>query len=132
MGCFIVPGTEAVVSTVVTKVIKKNEKNEEVKGIALSTKFKWLNTALLGGSALLAFEHVWHGEVVPFFPFLTAASNPEDLQQMLFEMGTTGVCMAVVVTAVWGVGCFVADRMVKKANEKQEAQLAPVKVKEVQ
>ena len=56
---------------------------------------------LWGGSALLAFEHIWHGEVTPWFPFLTAAGNPEDAMAMLHEMATTGVAMAVLVTAVW-------------------------------
>ena len=80
MACFIVPGTEAVVSTIVTKAIEKQEmentktSNTEIKehtAKSIIHKMKWLNTMLWGGSALLAFEHVWHGEVVPFFPFLT-------------------------------------------------------------
>ena len=53
------------------------------------------------------FEHFWHGEVVPYFPFLTAAADPADAQQMLLEMGTVGVGMAVLVTLVWAVGLAV-------------------------
>jgi len=34
----------------------------------------WLTNMLWGGSLLLAFEHVWHGEETPWFPFLTAAA----------------------------------------------------------
>ena len=34
--------------------------------VTFSRKLKWLNTMLWGGAALLAFEHVWHGEVVPY------------------------------------------------------------------
>ena len=72
MGCFIVPATEAVVTTVVTKVVEKKEKKEGVEfdHAKFSSKLKNLNGLLWGGSALLAFEHVWHGEVQPFFPFL--------------------------------------------------------------
>lgn len=68
---------------------------------------------LWGGSALLAFEHIWHGEVVPWFPFLTAAANPEDAMAMLHEMATTGVTMAVLVTAVWA-GMVAVSNVIEK------------------
>ena len=116
MACFTVPATEAIITTIAGKVIKSKEKKAGLSGavstkaentedspkISFSTKLGWLNKMLWGGSALLAFEHVWHGEVVPFFPFLTAVKNGE-VSEMLHEMATTGVCMAVLVTAVWGV-----------------------------
>ena len=66
--------------------------------------------------ALLAFEHVWHGEVVPWFPFLTAMADPGDAAEMFHEMATVGVCMAVLVTLVWVGMCIVADSLVKKAD----------------
>ena len=105
MGCFIVPATEAVVTTVVTTVAEKTEKKD---GAAFdhanfSSKLKNLNGLLWGGSALLAFEHVWHGEVQPFFPFLTAAESADTLAEMFHEMGTVGVGMAAAVTIAWGV-----------------------------
>ena len=104
MGCFIVPATEAVVTTVVTKVVEKKEKKDgaEFEHAKFSTKLKNLNGLLWGGSALLAFEHVWHGEVQPFFPFLTAAESAESLTEMFHEMGTVGVGMAAAVTIAWG------------------------------
>jgi hypothetical protein len=126
MACFLVPGTEAVVSTIVTKVIehKENkaeaEKPEQTEGVVeikkerLSSKLKRLNYFLWGGSGLLAFEHLWHGEIQPFFPFLTAAGSKADTVQMLHEMSTIGVTMAVLVTAVWGVITFVTGKIVKK------------------
>ena len=80
--------------------------------IKFSTKLGWLNKLLWGGSALLAFEHVWHGEVVPFFPFLTAVENGETAE-MLAEMGSAGVMMAVLVTAVW-VGMLALSSIVEK------------------
>ena len=70
---------------------------------------------LWGGSGLLAFEHVWHGEVTPFFPFLTAAGNPADRMEMLHEMATSGVGMAVLVTAVWGGLVAVTGMMERRA-----------------
>ena len=124
MACFLVPATEAIVTTIATKVINSKEKEESVKlslsdgsiqevtKINFSTKLGWLNKLLWGGSALLAFEHLWHGEVVPFFPFLTAVENGET-SEMLGEMGSAGVMMAVLVTAVW-VGMLAVSSVVEK------------------
>ncbi|MDR1800949.1 MAG: hypothetical protein LBQ95_03825 [Lachnospiraceae bacterium] len=98
MACFIVPATEAIVTTIVKKTADSNEK--EVK-IPFTRKLKWLNNMLWGGSALLAFEHIWHGEVTPWFPFLTAAQSSSETAAMLHEMATRGVAMAVLVTLVW-------------------------------
>lgn len=130
MACFLVPTAEVIVTSIVTKAEESREKKEadekkqsvieEIK-IPLSKKLHWLNRLLLGGAVLLAFEHLWHGEVVPWFPFLTAAGNPGDTATMLHEMSTVGVSMAILVTAVWVVMCFVADSMVRKENNKSKA-----------
>jgi hypothetical protein len=124
MACFIVPAAEAVITTIVAKVIKSKEKEETVKvsfsdgtvadatKIKFSTKLGWLNKLLWGGSALLAFEHLWHGEVVPFFPFLTAIENG-GTAEMLAEMGSAGVMMAVLITVVW-VGMLVVSSIIEK------------------
>lgn len=103
MACFIVPAAEAVVTAAVGKIAKKKEKNtqEESGKISFSRKIGWLTKLLSGGSALLAFEHLWHGEISPFFPFLTAMSTKEDTLVMLKEMGTVGVSMAVICTLAW-------------------------------
>ena len=127
MACFIVPGTEAIVTTIATKIIEKKESSVDTSDIKfenkelLSTKLKRLNGLLWGGSALLAFEHLWHGEIQPFFPFLTAAGNPEDAIEMLHEMSTVGVSMAVLVTAVWAVLNFVIIKDTKKSEDKTVA-----------
>lgn len=130
MACFIVPGTEAVVSTIVTKALEKKEMKNinkpeagEHTGNEVIRKMKWLNSMLWGGSALLAFEHVWHGEVVPFFPFLTAASNSENAVQMLHEMGTTGVAMAVAVTVVWA-GMVGVSHLLEKHSVEEKKRVA--------
>ncbi len=65
-------------------------------------KLDWLSWLLWGGSLLLLFEHIWHGEIVPWFPFFTAAASAEGAMAMLQEMGTVGVAMAALVTLVWG------------------------------
>ena len=81
MACFIVPATEAIVTTIAAKVMKSHEK-EETEKTKFSAKLGWLNKMLWGGSALLAFEHIWHGEVTPSFPFLTAVENGETAEML--------------------------------------------------
>lgn len=126
MACFLVPVAEAVVATVATKAVKAKEPAPaEIKidtgalpataKLPFSRKLKWLTNMLWGGSALLAFEHVWHGEVVPWFPFLTAAGDPAEAAVMLQEMATVGTSMALLITAVWGGMLFVTNAMEKQA-----------------
>lgn len=103
MACFVVPAAEAIVTTVVKKKI---DKKGETKNPFLK-KMNWLNNMLWGGSALLAFEHIWHGEITPWFPFLTNAATPVSAAQMLREIAVSGVAMTMLVTAVWaGVVAF--------------------------
>jgi hypothetical protein len=126
MACFLVPTAEAIVTTVAANILQRKQKEKEVSAVLNETsvfeqkgklpffrKLRWLSNLLWGGSALLAFEHVWHGEVTPWFPFLTAASNPGDAAEMLYEMSTIGVTMAVLVTAIWG-GMLAVSRIVEK------------------
>lgn len=122
MACFIVPGTEAVVTTVVTKVVEKKEaKNGEngssFDGEKFSKKLKRLNNLLWGGSFLLAFEHLWHGEISLAFPFLTAMKSAEDASVMLHEMSTVGVGMAALITAIWGASLVVVKAIDSKKVE---------------
>ena len=135
MGCFMVPVAEAVVTTIVAKNMKAKETEmnpakvhleetavETVERIPFSRKLKWLSNMLCGGSALLAFEHIWHGELVPWFPFLTAVGNPADTAAMLHEMATAGVTMAALVTVVWLGIVAVTSAMEKKALLSQPIQ----------
>lgn len=119
MACFVIPATEAIITTVATKIIEKKEASEiseltVTNKELFSTKLKRLNKMLWGGSALLAFEHLWHGEIQPFFPFLTAAANEADAVNMLHEMSTVGVTMALLVTFVWGISNVVIARNTKE------------------
>lgn len=131
MACFVVPAIEAVVTTVATKVIEKKESNNTIKKaddkISVTTKFSdklhWLNNMLWGGSALLAFEHIWHGEVVPWFPFLTNAVDPVNRAEMLHEMATVGTSMAVLVTAVWAVMVTVSVSLEKRSELKSDQEV---------
>ncbi len=127
MACFIVPGTEAIVVTAAVAVLKAKEskaaqlntgKNVESKLSSAVQKLTWLAGLLWGGVILLAFEHLWHGEVVPFPPFLTAMADPAETAEMLHEMMTVGVTMAVLVTLVWAAGVAVSHViMSRKTSE---------------
>jgi len=128
MACFLVPMGEAIVTTVVQKVVESREKKvggERTKktGLSWSRKLSWLNKLLWGGTILLALEHIWHGEVVPWPPFLTAMRNPADVAPMLHEVATVGVAMAVFVTIVWAIMVMVAEL---KAKAVPEAKVKPV------
>ena len=128
MACFLVSAAEAVVVSATSKMLEKREKKElsrtgvvEAHKIPFSRKLRWLSNLQWGGSALLAFEHLWHGEIVPWAPFLTAMSDRAATGEMLHEMATVGTSMAVLITVVWGVMCVAADAIVKRAPEKAEA-----------
>lgn len=113
MACFVVPAAEAIVTTVVKKTVGEKALKENAQKHPFLKKINWLNNMLWGGAALLAFEHVWHGEVVPWFPFLTAAADSAEAAQMLREMAVSGVAMAALVTAVW-VGMVIVTNAIEK------------------
>ncbi len=126
MACFIVPAAEAIVTTIVSKVVKSKEKElpvvevetesgiKKITKLPFSKKLNWLSNLLWGGSALLCYEHLWHGEVIPYFPFLTAAADPTETSIMLQEMATVGGTMAALLTAVWATMLCVSSSIEKK------------------
>lgn len=132
MACFTAPLVESVIVTAVTKVEEKKEmqhagENTGKAGkvtIPLSRRLKWLTNMLYGGSALLAFEHVWHGEVTPWFPFLTAMSNAEDAAEMFHEIATVGVSMAALITLVWVGMCAAATSIVNRKDTAEGSETA--------
>lgn len=140
MACFLVPVTEAVITKAVTKAVEQKEKKTgveetETQGrmrIPFTRKLHWLSNLLLGGSGLLAFEHVWHGEVVPWFPFLTAAENAADLSEMLHEMATVGVTMTLAVTGIWGVMCVAAEALAARKSPQEQLRPQQAQTKEVE
>ncbi|MBQ6537408.1 MAG: hypothetical protein IJL75_00715 [Eubacterium sp.] len=128
MACFLVPTAEAIIVKAVETVEKKREEKavesgkvvEKKPSVPLSRKFKWLTWLLVGGAVLLAFEHIWHGEVTPWFPFLTAMSDPADTSEMLHEMATVGTTMAGIITVVWIGMCIAADMILRRSDKKNE------------
>lgn len=126
MACFTVPLVEAVVLTAVKKiafrrnadsVINEAEMAKNQKIAVLKEKFGILEKMLYGGSFLLAVEHLYHGEISFVPPFLTAMKNPSEIPEMLREMATVGVGMALLTTAVWAAGIGIAA-LVKNLKEK--------------
>lgn len=93
MACFIAPMILAIVTTALQKASK---------GLAEKLKLWILNALLWGGTTLLILEHAWHGEVVPWPPFLTAMESPADVSIMFHEIATVGILMCIGVLAAWG------------------------------
>jgi hypothetical protein len=135
MACFLVTAAEAAVVTAVAHGVELHEikKEERLKlekphntlseetTLPWSRKLKWLSWLLWGGAVLLMFEHLWHGEITPWFPFLTAAANPADMAEMFHEMATVGVTMALIVTAAWAAMVAVATAMMKREAPSTQA-----------
>lgn len=117
MACFLVPTGEAIVASIVKRSIEAKGGSPDIPAEDLSdktpwkTKLSWLTSMLWGGAVLLTLEHIWHGEVVLYPPFLTAMNDPADTAVMLQEMGTVGVGMAVFVTATWLVMVLAYDSL---------------------
>ena len=133
MACLIVPAAEALVTTVASHILEKQEKREnptvekhQEEGVSVKQPFykklRWLSNLLWGGSTLLAFEHVWHGEITPWFPFLTGAATPKSAVEMLHEMSTTGVGMSALVTLVWVGMLGVSHVMEKRALQEMQTE----------
>ncbi|MEM3831467.1 MAG: hypothetical protein QXS89_04660 [Sulfolobales archaeon] len=93
MACFLAPLTAAIALTIFQRRVARS----------LSERLKlWILTTILwGGAILLALEHAWHGEIVPYPPFLTAMRSPSDVATALHEISTAGVSMVLASVGVW-------------------------------
>ena len=98
MACFLV----AAAAGIFTVAFRKSVPEEY--------HIKWLNIMIWGAVLALLVEHIWHGEIVPWFPFLTAMEDPADMQVMFEEMLTVGVPMLLSAVASWGVMVFIYNR----------------------
>ena len=107
MACFTAPLAGAAVAAVVQKTAGKKSSNPFLR------KLHWLVKMALGGSFLLAIEHIYHGEIKFFPPFLTKMENPEDTQEMIHEIMTVGVSMAVLILVVW-IGMVVVSEIAER------------------
>ena len=124
MACFTIPLAEAIVVTAVkTLALRRNtdkliSESKKQKIASIREKISTLEKMLYGGSFLLAIEHIYHGEVVLYPPFLTAMNTPEEIPAMLHEMATVGVVMAVLTTLAWGVMTGISSWLSKRRNKK--------------
>jgi len=84
MACFVVPMGAAIVTTAISKKVPEE------------CHVNWLNAMLWGGVAMLAVEHVAHGEVIPYPPFLTAS-----LRDVFPEMMMVGAPMTLAIFLIW-------------------------------
>jgi hypothetical protein len=98
MACFIAPMATGIVTTVFRKKIPA------------ALKIGWLNIMLWGGVAMLAIEHIAHGEVVFYPPFLTAMQNPADIPVMLQELATVGGTMTIAIVVAWIILVAITSR----------------------
>ena len=114
MACFTVPLATAVVAEAVKATLpERASKNPFV------AKLGWLGKLMFGGSFLLAIEHIYHGEIIFSWPFLTAVKDG-DTAGMLHEMATRGVAMAVLVAGVW-VAMVLVSTMQERAAARRAA-----------
>ena len=102
MACFLVPMILAVTTSIMQKT---------ARGLAERLKLWILNALLWGGSILLALEHAWHEEIVPWPPFLTAMTSLTGIQIMLHEMATIGVAMTAAIMLTWATILMISRYM---------------------
>lgn len=89
MACFLVPMGLAIITTVLSRKFPERY------------RISWLNALLWGGVLMLAVEHLAHGEVVPYPPFLTAGLN-----EVIPEMLTVGLPITVGTVGLWSAMVF--------------------------
>ena len=112
MACFTAPLAAAIAAGVARHAVKgKDAANPET--ISWATKLGWLEKLSFGGCALLAFEHIWHGEIIFQFPFLTGVKNGETAE-VLKEIATVGGAMTALILVIWVGMLIVSARIAKR------------------
>ena len=105
MACFIAPMSLAIVTTIFRKKIPEN------------LKIGWLNIMIWGGAIMLAVEHIAHGEIVLYPPFLTAMQKPADIPVMLQEMAIIGGAMTITIVFIWIVMVTIYQRKLQNIKK---------------
>ena len=108
MACFSAPLAAAIAAGIVRRVAAKPP--EQPGTISWATKLRWLEKLFFGGCVLLAFEHIWHGEIIFHFPFLTGVRDG-NTAEVLREIATVGGAMTALILAVW-VGMLIVSSIV--------------------
>ena len=119
MACFSAPLAAAIATGIVRRGIAA--KTAEQPGtVSWATKLGWLEKLFFGGCALLAFEHVWHGEIIFQFPFLTGVRDG-NTAEVLKEIATVGGTMTALIVAVW-IGMLIVSSLIVKRGAAAEAE----------
>jgi hypothetical protein len=111
MACFLAPMALAIIMTFVQLLTRHSDLSQKLK---LTT----LNTMLWGGVVILAAEHVFHGEITAFAPYLTAMSSPADTAMMLSEIASIGGAMTAAISLTWVGTLAVTSLMTKRVAVK--------------
>ena len=102
MSCFLVPMTQAIVTSACRR---HQEKSISGPGASvLKRNLPALEKMLWGGTIVLLVDHAIHGELFSF---------------SLRELLTVGVPMSVILTAVWAVWALVKERRQRAALNAQ-------------
>lgn len=117
MACFLAPMTLAIIMTAIQLLTRHSDLSQKLKLSAL-------NSMLWGGVVILAAEHVFHGEITAFWPYLTAMSSPADTAIMLSEIATVGGSMTLAISLTWMGMLAVTTLMTKRVAFKD--QLSPL------
>lgn len=128
MACFTVSAVGAIGVAVARHIVKHHEKKLALEGKEMapekfgsdtkwSKKLAYLELTLGAGSIVLAGEHIIHGEVTPFPPFITAMADPADAAVMWQEIGTIGVSMFAILLVAWAAGVVIVDYMKYRARK---------------
>lgn len=107
MACFLVPMSLAIATTIFRKKIPEY------------LKIGWLNVMIWGGVIMLAVEHIAHGEIILYPPFLTAMQTPSEIPVLLQEITTIGGTMTIAIVSIWLVMVVISQRktnIIKKIN----------------
>ena len=100
MSCFLVPMTQAVVTSIARRHNAKSIDDPEAP--VLKRHLPTLEKMLWGGTVVLLVDHAIHGELFTF---------------SLRELLTVGVPMSVILTAVWAAWALLKERRRKMALE---------------
>ncbi len=100
MACFAAPTTVAIFTTLFRKKFPEQ------------WHIGWLNAMIWGGAAALTVEHVAHGEIVPWPPFLTAMSSPAETVVMLQEIASVGIPMTIALVVAWFVMVIIYEQFI--------------------
>ncbi len=120
MACFLLPLSLAVILSIVQRL---------VRGLASRIRLGLLNAMLWGGAILLIIEHLWHGEVVPWPPFLTAMSNPSEIPVMIHEISVTGSTMTASIVGIWSLILLTQSTYIRNIKSKVLGKTLAVKPK---